>query len=106
MGLNVVENLDPGVYTLRVSAVCAGREEEEDRRRVDIPERTGMQCSVILINDGLRVLDGGRTLVAEFRGVGGAEQFQCRLDRQRLVECEQWGILYCTVISGVMSNNY
>ena len=44
------------------------------------------QCSVILINDGITV--DGRIVEAEFSGVGGADVFRCRVDRNSLMDCK------------------
>ena len=80
VGENVVEGLDPAVYTLRVIPADG----TETSRTITVTRAN--QCSVVLINDGITV--DGRIVEAEFSGVGGADVFRCRVDRNSLMDCK------------------
>ena len=88
--ITVFQNVPSGLYSLRVTAI-ADMEEEEVIWKVYVPTTSSI-CSVNLIHAGL-VVDG-TSVSMEFREVGSASGFTCRLDNGQFSSCE-----LCTVRS-------
>ena len=77
VGENAVYDLEVGVrHVLRVTADDFGDDDVELVRRIYVPQIN--ECSVVLINDGITF--DGAILETEFSGIGGATEFECRVE--------------------------
>ena len=85
VGENAVYDLEVGVrYVLRVTTDDFGDEDVELVRRIYVPQTN--ECSVVLINDGITF--DGAMLEMEFSEIGGATEFECRVDESDYLPCK------------------
>ena len=85
VGENAVYDLEVGLrHVLRVTTDDFGDEDVELVRRIYVPQIN--ECSVVLINDG--VTFDGAMLEIEFSEIGGATEFECRVNHIDYETCK------------------
>ena len=80
-------DLRPGLYVLKIHAY----NRQDDSRTVKrgfVVTSDPDYCSLVLVNEGVRVSENGREAVVKVKGHGPAEGFSCVLDSGEQFSCE------------------
>ena len=79
--------LRPGLYVLKIHAYNR-RDDVRTVKRGFVVTSDPDYCSLVLVNEGVRVSESGREAVVEVKGHGLAEGFSCVLDSGEQFSCE------------------
>ena len=79
--------LRPGLYVLKIHAYNR-RDDVRTVKRGFVVTSDPDYCSLVLVNEGVRVSESGREAVVEVKGHGPAEGFSCVLDSGEQFSCE------------------
>ena len=76
-----------GLYVLKIHAYNR-RDDARTIKRGFVVTSDPDYCSLVLVNEGVRVSESGREAVVEVKGHGPAEGFSCVLDSGEQFSCE------------------
>ena len=79
--------LRPGLYVLKIHAYNR-RDDVRTVKRGFVVTSDPDYCSLVLVNEGVRVSESGREAVVKVKGHGPAEGFSCVLDSGEQFSCE------------------
>ena len=91
--------LQPGLYVLKIHAYNR-RDDARTVKRGFVVTSDPDYCSLVLVNEGLRVSESGGEAVVEVKGHGPAEGFSCVLDSGEQFSCESDACPYMVSESG------
>ena len=79
--------LQPGLYVLKIHAYNR-RDDVRTVKRGFVVTSDPNYCSLVLVNEGVRVSESGREAVVKVKSHGPAEGFLCALDNGEQFSCK------------------